>query len=468
LKVLLVDPPFQIFMDFHRFYYPLGLAYIAAVLNLHGHNTRIYDAEHSTECKSQNWLEASQNYHLYLEAINDEQCPEWNKFRDMLRIYKPQVVGITVLAVKTPVALRLASICKQVDKNIIVVVGGDHPTILPDEFLQSKDVDFAVSGEGEHTMLDLIESLGKGDNNFEQIDGLSFKKNGSIVKNKSRELFNDLDSIPFPSIESLLELESYRPVDLGVIMTSRGCPYSCTYCGIANTSGQRVRARSIENVISEIKKLNQKYNVTYFSFRDASFTVDRGRTLRLCNRIMQENLQIQWECSTRMDLLDDELISAMKSSGCATIRVGIESGNERLMHLMKRRLTLDQIKQGARLLNKHNIHWSAYFMFGVPGETKQTIKDTLKLISEIVPKFVTVSNYSLIPGTEMFREVVRLGLISENVDWAQESNQNLLKSYSADISHKEFEVLMEQVGKIVIKHNEAHSVTDRTDIRSKI
>jgi anaerobic magnesium-protoporphyrin IX monomethyl ester cyclase len=168
-----------------------------------------------------------------------------------------------------------------------------------------------------------------------------------------------------------------------------------------------------------------------------------------------------------MDLLDDELISAMKSCGCVTIRVGIESGNELLMQRMKRRINLDRIKQGARLLNKHNIHWSAYFMFGVPGETEKTIEDSLKLMAEIDPPFITVANYSLIPGTEMFEEVKRLGLVSENIDWAQESNQNLLKTYSADINHKDFEVLMEKVGEMVNKHNEANSINAKKDLQEK-
>ena len=148
MDVLLVDPPFQIFMGFHRYYYPLGLGYIAAVLNMNGHSTIIYDAEHSAECRSLNWLEASRNYHLYLDALGNEQCREWNNFRGLLTMCRPQIVGISVLSVKVPSALRLASLCKEYDKNIIVVVGGDHATIAPQELLMSKNVDFAVRGEG--------------------------------------------------------------------------------------------------------------------------------------------------------------------------------------------------------------------------------------------------------------------------------------------------------------------------------
>jgi len=147
---------------------------------------------------------------------------------------------------------------------------------------------------------------------------------------------------------------------------------------------------------------------------------------------------------------------------------GIESGNEQLIQRMKRGITLDQIKQGARMLNEHNIRWSAYFMFGVPGETKRTIEDSIRLMTEIHPPFVTIANYSLIPGTEMYEEVKQLGLVSENIDWAQVSNQNLLKSYSSYIDHKEFEVLMEQAGEMVNKHNEARSITGKKDFRDKL
>jgi anaerobic magnesium-protoporphyrin IX monomethyl ester cyclase len=468
MNVLLVDPPFSTFMGFHRFYYPLGLGYIAAVLNMNGHSTKIYDAEQSPKSRSFTWLEASRNYHLYLDALKNDQCPEWNDFRNVLHLHRPRVVGISVLSVKVPAALRLASLCKEFDKNIIVVVGGDHATIAPNELLKNENIDFAVRGEGEYTMLELVEYLNKGKGNFEPIDGLSYRHNGVIIHNKSRSLIKDLDILPFPAVGSLLNLEQYRPLDLGIMMTNRGCPYSCTYCGVANTWSRKIRMRSIGNVISEMELLINNYGVTYFSFRDASFTFDRKRILDFCNRLIENNLNIQWECLTRLDLLDDDLVSKMKSSGCSTIRVGIESGNEGLLKRMKRKITIEQIKQASGMLHKHDMHWAAYFMFGVPGETPGTIEDSLRLISEIDPPFVSLARYSIILGTEMYEEVKRLGLVSDDIDWSLEGNQSLLKSYSAYIGNKEFEVLMEKAAEIVVKHNETHSTEVKNDIRLKI
>jgi anaerobic magnesium-protoporphyrin IX monomethyl ester cyclase len=468
LKILLVDPPFYIFMGSQRFYYPLGLANIAALLNMNGHNTRIYDAEHSSDCKSLTWLDASRNFHLYPEALQNDRCAEWNNFSSLLKQFRPRVVGISALSVKVPAALILAAQCKRFDKNIIVVVGGDHATIAPQELLASPDIDFAVRGEGEYTMLELVTNLSEEKGHFEQIKGLSYKQNGRIVHNPPRDLISNLDALPFPAIDCLYDLENYRPVDLGLIMSNRGCPYSCTYCGVANTWSRRVRHRSAAGVISEIKRLKEKYGVTYFSFRDASFTVDRKYVLDFCNRLMEENLNISWECVTRLDLLDDELIPRMKSSGCAEIRVGIESGNEKLLHRMGRNMTLGRIREAARMLNRHDMYWAAYFMFGVTGETRETIADSLKLIGEIDPPFVTIARYSLIPGTAMYAEVKRLGLITEPVDWALESNQSLMKSYSQHLGHDEFKVLMEKAAEFVRRHNETHSSGDKKDSRLKI
>jgi anaerobic magnesium-protoporphyrin IX monomethyl ester cyclase len=467
MKILLVDPPFQIFMGFHRFYYPLGLGYIAAVLNRNGHSAKIYDAEHSPACKSLNWLEVSHNYHLYIEALAKDQDAEWDNFSEVLQESRPQVAGISVISVKVPSALRLASLCKKIDKNIVVVMGGDHATIASEELLANDDVDFVVRGEGEYTMLELVEYLEKGKNNFERIEGLSYKKDGSFIHNKARELITNLDALPFPAIDSLLNPESYRPVDLGIIIAARGCPFACTYCGVANTWGHKVRFRSAENVVTEIKMLKEKYGVNYFSFRDASFSIDRNYVSHLCDRLVEENLSVSWECVTRLDLLDDDLIPKMKRGGCTTIRIGIETGNEQLMQQMGRKLTLNQIREAARMLHKHNMYWTAYFMLGVPGETRESIEDSLKLIAEIDPPFVSIARYSLIAGTEMFEEVKRSGLVSDPVDWALESNQSNLKSYSQHIGQKEFESLLEKAAELVTRHNERNALKTQKDSRLK-
>ena len=459
VNVLLVDPPFQRFMGFYRYYYPLGLAYIAAVLNRSGHTTRIYDAEHSAEARSLTWFEASGNYQAYLDALEDVHSPEWSEFTDLVDQLRPEVVGISVLSVKLRSALLLARLCKSFDSTITVVVGADHATAAPQELLLSGDIDYAVRGEGEQTMLELVECLDRGGDPG-CVEGISYVKDGSVVHNGSRRPIRDLDSLPFPALESLTDLSTYRPIDLGVVMTSRGCPYSCSYCGVATVWGRETRFRSVDNVIAEIAMLKERYGVGYVSFRDGSFTLDRRRVLRLCDRLIESGL-------TRCDLLDGEVIDAMKRSGCAAVRVGIESGSERLQREMRRSTSLARIREAARLLHEHGMHWTAYFMFGVPGETRDTIEDSLRLIQEINPCFVTVARYSPIPGTEMCGELQRTGLISEDVDWALESNQSLYAGYSKHIDRAEFAELMKRVGEFVNRHNESNAGASSLDRRFK-
>jgi len=466
VDVLLVDPPFQRFMGFYRYYYPLGLAYIAAVLNRNGHTARIYDAEHSADARSLTWFEASGNYQAYLDALADEHSPEWSEFTDLLHQLRPQVVGISVLSVKLRSALLLARLCKSFDSTITVVAGADHATAAPQELLLSGDIDYAVRGEGEQAMLELVECLGRGGEPG-RVEGISYVKDGGVVHNGPRQPIRDLDSLPFPALESLTDLNTYRPIDLGVVMTSRGCPYSCSYCGVATVWGRETRFRSVDNVIAEIAMLKERYGVSYVSFRDASFTLDRKRVLRLCDRLIGSGLDIEWECLTRCDLLDGEVIDAMKRSGCAAVRVGIESGSERLQREMRRSTSLPRIREAARLLHEHGMHWTAYFMFGVPGETRDTIEDSLRLIQEINPCFVTVARYSPIPGTEMCMELQREGLISEDVDWALESNQSLYAGYSKHIDRAEFAELMKRVGEFVNRHNESHAGSSSLDRRFK-
>ncbi len=453
-------------MGFYRYYYPLGLAYIAAVLNRNGHTATVHDAEHCAEARSLTWSEASANYRAYLDALENERSPEWSEFSDLLHQLRPQVVGISVLSVKLRSALLLAGLCRSFDSNVTVVAGADHATAAPQELLLSGDIDYAVRGEGEQTMLELVECLSRGGDPG-CVEGISYVRDGVVVHNRPRQPIRDLDSIPFPALESLINLSTYRPIDLGVVMTSRGCPYSCSYCGVATIWGHETRFRSVDNVITEIVMLKEKYGVSYFSFRDASFTLDRRRVLRLCNRLIETGLDMEWECLTRCDLLDSEVIDAMKRSGCAAVRVGIESGSERLQREMRRSTDLARVREAARLLHEHEMHWTAYFMFGVPGETRDTIEDSLRLIREINPCFVTVARYSPIPGTEMCRELQRTGLIPDDVDWALESNQSLYAGYSKHIGRVEFAELMKRVGEFVNRHNESNAGASSLDRRFK-
>ena len=453
MKVLLIEPPFHRFMSFYRHYYPLGLAYIAAMLVKHNHTVRIYDAEHDPEARSRTYRETSQDYFKYLDAIEDREHPIWSEIEREISGFQPDLVGISVLTVKVPSALRVASLCKIARRKIPVVVGGEHPTARPEHLLKDDNVDFAVRGEGEETMCELVDTLDS-DGRLEGIDGLSFKRRGRICHNKNRALIKNLDNLPIPYRDALANKETYRPVDFGLIMGSRGCPYRCAFCPNQNLWGRRVRFRSISGIVNEIKSVKETYSTEYFSFRDYSFSVDPKWTMELCKRIREEKLDIQWECTTRPDLVNEEIISMMKDAGCTTIRIGIESGSDRVLNEIRKDLSLKEIKAAARILNRHNLYWAAYFMFGLPSETKEDIEKTLALIYEIDPPFVTMARYTPLPGSEMYEALVEEGRIRESeADWGQWSNQWLQKSFMRAMSQDEFRDIMEDIARRIDEHN---------------
>jgi len=453
MKVLLIEPPFHRFMGLYRHYYPLGLAYVAATLATHNHVVEIYDAEHDPKARSRTYLETSQDYWKYLDAIEDRDHPVWSEIQREISRFQPDLVGISVLTVKVPSALRVAPLCRVAGRKIPVVVGGEHSTARPEDLLKDDNVDFAVRGEGEQTMCELVETLDSG-GQLERIDGLSFKSGDRICHNKDRSLIENLDSLSIPYRDALANKETYRPVDFGLIMGSRGCSYQCAFCPNQSLWGRRVRFRSISGIVKEIKSVKETYSTDYFSFRDYSFSINLEWTIELCKRMREEKLDIKWECTTRPDLVNEEVISMMKNAGCTTVRIGIESGSERILNEIRKDLSLKEIKAAARILNRHNLYWAAYFMFGLPSETKEDIEKTLALIDEIDPPFVTMARYTPIPGSEMYEALVGEGRIRESeADWGQWSNQWLQKSFTKAMSQEQFREIMGDVARRIDEHN---------------
>ncbi len=458
MRVLFIDPPFQRFMGFHRYYYPLGLASMASVLRQAGHDVMIYDADRTEKADTLSWSAVADHHNHYLRGLSDQKHPVWAEAEAVIRDFDPQLVGITALSVKALSAARMARICKRVNPNVVVVVGGDHPTVFPEQFLRNPDIDLVVRGEGETTMAELANCLErKHPKGLGSVAGLSYRAGREAKHNPNRALIENLDELPFPAIDALMDAPSYRPIDFGAIMASRGCPYDCTFCGVANVWTRRTRHRSPASVVSEIKWLKETYGTNYFSFRDASFTVNRRRVMQLCREITANHLRIQWECLTRADLLDHELVDAMTGSGCVTVRLGVESGSERILRHMKKEVSLDAVRQAAKLLQERNIYWAAYILLGTPRETKESVRETVDLIREIDPPFVTLARFAPIPGTEMYDELAERNMISPDIDWSMECNQRYASHYVYAMGEAEFEKVMRETAAFVETHNSAKS-----------
>ena len=421
MRVLLIDPPFYRLIGYFNRYYPLGLAYLASVLRKEGHDVLIYDADCNINPSKMDFSILELSYPIYLDCLRDENNIVWKELQSILQAFSPDIVGITVWTSFAASAFRVAQICKEYKINLPVIMGGPHITIKADEVLKiCTDVDFLIKGEGENTFSILLNLLDKSirlndneisdpDNLLRMIKGISYRKNGEVIHQPLEEFVDDLDTIPFPARDLLVNHALYDSEDMGLLMTSRGCPYSCTYCA-TSIWGKKVRNRSVYNVIQEIKQITETYGTKQFAFKDDSFTINRHRVIELCNRIKQEKIKINWDCNTRVDCIDEELLDNMKEAGCNGIKVGIETGSERIMRLINKNTTLEECMNAAKLLKKAGIHWTGYFMIGLPTETKDDMQKTLEFMRKLEPDFASISVYEPFPGTAMFDLGIEKGL----------------------------------------------------------
>jgi anaerobic magnesium-protoporphyrin IX monomethyl ester cyclase len=478
MKILLIDPPFYRFIGYYNRYFPLGLASLATVLQKKGHEVLIYDADSNVNPSKMNFAFLEDSYPIYLKALKNNNHPIWQEMSKKIRSFAPDAIGITILTTFAASAFKTAQLCKQYNKDVPVIAGGPHCTIKPDEVMKlCPDIDFLVRGEGEETLLELIENIKdcKTTEVLNNIKAITYRQNGQLVHTPDREFIDDLDTLGFPARNLLLNKNSYDSEDMGLLMTTRGCPYSCSYCATSIWK-RKVRCRSVDNVIAEIKLISSTYGTRQFTFKDDSFTVNRKRVLKFCDRIIAEKLNINWDCNTRVDLVNEELLKKMKKAGCNSIKVGIETGSKRVLTLINKGTTLSQAKEAARLFRKVGIHWTGYFMIGLPTETKEEIYQTLKFMKELKPDFASLSVYEPFPGTDLFQIGIGENLVQNERLLQDFYNISPKYYYVKDIhrrintmSSEEFENLESEIKREFHKYNRGFTrLAKRAKSRSKL
>lgn len=329
-----------------------------------------------------------------------------NRFRDEMFDY----VGISIMTPMIKDARKIISIARKYSPSAKIVVGGPHPTAMPEETFRMIDADAVVIGEGEEAFCEAINRGG-----FEGIRGVWYKENGSIIKNEPREPIQDLDSIPFPPwhlfdlkkyFEYWFQLDSVSFNLKGMnLMTSRGCPYRCSYCQptLALVFGKKVRRRSVENVIAELKELKEKYGINAFNFDDDTFNVDKEWVKDLCRRMIEEKLNLTWGCLTRANLVDRELFAAMKEAGLRKVFFGVESASQRVLdEVFQKGITIAQVKNAVEVLNSLGLKVQCFFMLGAPTETREEINTTIRFARGLDIDEATFSITTPLPGTNLF------------------------------------------------------------------
>ena len=436
MKTLLINPPWVRQFGFPVFTFPSGLCYIAAVIEEEGYDVSVYDID-NVKPRTKPLLSGINSlddkvYAEFVNMIDNLDHPLWKEVGAVVKKQSPDIVGISAMATQYGSALNIAKVAKEFDSDISVVMGGAHPTALPEETLKNEEVDFVVRQEGEYTFLDLIKKL-ESKGNLRDVLGITYRENGEIVNNPNRPLIQNLDDLPFPARHLVLDKENYPPGVFGKIFASRGCPYNCIFCAPKKTWGKKVRYRSPKKVIEEIKHVHESFVTPSFTFNDADFLINKKFVSDICDLIIEEGLVVGWECSAKASEITQDIIQKMVNAGCHTISVGVESGSNKTLDNAKKGVTTDNIKEARRILKENFVVYCAYYMIGFPWETKEDVEKTVSFMNGLDSDFEKVFIVATYPGTELYEMYKDDG---EKMDWKYYliqrpeycSNKNLTKN----------------------------------------
>ncbi|OEU67420.1 MAG: B12-binding domain-containing radical SAM protein [Desulfobacterales bacterium PC51MH44] len=359
---------------------PIGIYYVGAILKENNYDVEIL-----------NWC-------------NINETPE--KIENIFLEKKPDIIGFSILQANRWGGIEIARIAKQIDPKVKIVFGGASATFLWEHFLTHfPEIDFVVIGEGEYTFLNLVRCIEKDkDEQIENIKGIAFKKDGKIVRTETAEPIQDLDQLPVPA-----KYFEYQHLSL-----TRGCPGKCTFCASPKFWGPKVRFHSTDYFVDELERLYKK-GINFFYFSDDTFSVNKKRVIKICKKILERNLKIVWVAISRVNYMSEEILSWMRKAGCIQISYGVESGSEKIRASLNKKITTSEIEKAFAITIKYGILARAYFIYGCPGENRETIQETIDLIEKIKPLVIHFFVLSLFPGTALYAEYKQKFIVTDDV-----------------------------------------------------
>jgi radical SAM superfamily enzyme YgiQ (UPF0313 family) len=353
-----------------------------------------------------------ERYHYAVSILDCEtQCSSAQDIKRIIEREEPDMVGVSAITTNIHGALEVCNIAKACGK--IVVMGGTHMAIFPLETLQYPSIDYGIVGEGEQPTLELVRALESG-GDVSQIAGIAYKKNGEIRANGIAKN-NDLDSLPWPAYH-LLHLEKYEMINTGPMVsmfTTRGCPYKCTFC-FRNPILDKVRKKNPIRVVDEIEYINKEFGIKYINFVDETITLDPAHIRSICAEIIRRKLRMVFQAPTRVNHVDEALLSTMRRAGFDTLRFGVESADEYILKLIDKRITLEETRRAFALCRKTGIKSVAYFILGYIGETAESIIKTIRFAKELKADYSVFFPATPMPGTKLFDMAVEKGLVERN------------------------------------------------------
>jgi anaerobic magnesium-protoporphyrin IX monomethyl ester cyclase len=402
-KVVLISPPLSVvkqagsLKDIANVLPTMGIGYIASLLEKNGIAVKIFD-----------YIGAPKTLDDIMREIVEAS---------------PDLIGITATILTISTANELARHIKERLPEVTLVIGGPQLCSAPAKTMRGGPYDMGVAGEGEETMLELAMAIRSGDKDLGRIRGLMVKRSGELICNAPRPYIEDLDKLPFPARHLYPPLSAYKPVPasyirkpVGLIISSRGCPYQCIFCDRA-VFGNKFRAHSAKYVVDEMEEVIKVYGAREIRFMDDTFTLDIKRVDAICDEIFRRGIKVPWTCLTRVNTVTLDILKKMKRAGCWQVIYGIEAGDQKMLDIIKKGVTVEQNETGIRLAKKAGLNVRATFVFGLPGETLDTIKNTVDFAKRMDLDVVNFFTVILYPGNELFSMARSEGkVLHENYD----------------------------------------------------
>jgi radical SAM superfamily enzyme YgiQ (UPF0313 family) len=429
MKILLIQPPVRYISGARKISVsiPLGLLYIAAVLEENSFNVEVYDAQINIHVPSFNNTDDSVH-------IGDS----WEIVASEIEKRSPDLVGITgSFTTQRDSVIRTAEIVKKINRDTVTVVGGNHASVKPDDFFNMTGaVDMVCMGEGEYTMLDIVRRLRDG-GALETIPGTAVRSIDGIKVNPRRPYIKDIDELPFPAYH-LVSIEDYFLVNKRgfrgrlcwpykgseravSVITSRGCPYDCIFCSIHLHMGRKWRYHSVGYVLEHLEFLVSKYGVKHIHFEDDNLTLDRNRFCGILDGLLRKNMGITWDVTNgiRIDTMTRDILDDCKKSGCTYITFAVESGNQNVLDkIIKKRMNLDTVIKISRWFKEVSLDAVAYYVIGFPGETRQEMCDTIDFALDLQKTYDIAPILFIatpLPGTELEKIFRERGILKEEL-----------------------------------------------------
>ena len=348
-------------------------------------------------------------------------------FEADLKEFQPNYLVANIATPTFKSDMMAVQLAKEIVPSICTIVkGAPFLTYNTNTIYENPFIDYVIMGEAELTLKDILD--GVPDN---EILGICYRENFQPVKNDKRPFIDNLDILPFPA-RHLVDNSIYRRPDNGkvqaVIKVARGCPFHCFFCLATPVSGAKVRTRSPENIVAELKECVEKYNIKNFLFWSDIFNFNREWTLELCQKIIESGLKITWSSNTRADTMDDEMAKMMYKSGCRLVSIGIESGSQKMLDNIGKKITLDDIRNTVKILKKNKIKIYNYFVIGLPWETEETVEETIKFAIELDSNFISFYTATPLPGTKYFAYAMLNKLVEGNLDFRSAYYEPVVRS----------------------------------------